>query len=169
MVVWLRWWWLRWWGAAVWRWLRWWWGCGVGGCGGGGCGSHSPYGGGSTLPHPMPPLHYTGWLLPHTRDFGGFATTRLSEGMHEVEFYKDKEGVVRALFRRHCLSSTYIPEGPGYPVFTSIPDGAPGLENLKADSAWNRTKVCSIIHPLHARLALISIPILVYSWLDLDL
>ena len=105
------------------------------------------------LPHPhAPPNNHppqspsmtcfmpTAWLAPFTRDFGGFATTKLSEGMHEIEFYKDSEGVVRALFRRHCLSSTWFPEGAGYPVFTKTPKGAPTLCDLKSDDSWSRTK-----------------------------
>ena len=83
----------------------------------------------------------SGWLLPFVRKFGGFATGKLSEGMHEVEFYKDSDGVVRAIFRRHCLSSTYFPEGKGYPVFEQEPTGMPQLAKLKAESEWRCTKV----------------------------
>ena len=90
-------------------------------------------------PHPSS-LNHIGWILQFSRTFGGFATSRISEGMHEVEFYQDREGVTRAVFRRHVLSSTYIPEGPGYPVFSSPPTGAPQLAPLKADSAWKATK-----------------------------
>ena len=84
---------------------------------------------------------FSNWLLPQTRSFGGFATCKLHEGMHEVEFYKDSDGVVRALFRRHCLSSTYFPEGKGYPVFEHALEGAPALAKLKTDSEWKSTKV----------------------------
>ena len=92
---------------------------------------------------------FTRWLLPFMRSFGGFATCKLHEGMHEVEFYKDSDGVVRALFRRHCLSSTYIPEGKGYPVFESDPVGTPSLAPLKKDSEWKSVKVSMQHMPLH--------------------
>ena len=38
-------------------------------------------------------------------------------------------------------SSTWLPEGPGYSVFSSLPTGFPGIAPFKADSEWHRTDV----------------------------
>lgn len=73
--------------------------------------------------------------------FGGYATNKFSEGMHEVKMYKDAGGIVRAMFRRHCMSSTWVPEGAGYPVFDRLPTGQSALKELKSDAAWHKTKV----------------------------
>eukprot|EP00965_Chrysotila_dentata_P246062 6206933-Pleurochrysis_carterae.AAC.2 len=65
--------------------------------------------------------------------------------MHEFLIRKDDKGVVRILFRKSSQASTWIPEGLGYEVFKSIPEGLPPLAALKPDQSWERYNVESAV------------------------
>lgn len=71
----------------------------------------------------------------------GFATGQYGSGMHEVMIRKDRFGVVRVWFRASSAASDWIPEGEGYEVFRSIPEGQPPVANGRPDHKWNRYKV----------------------------
>eukprot|EP00965_Chrysotila_dentata_P113293 3743900-Pleurochrysis_carterae.AAC.1 len=85
------------------------------------------------------------WLEPHVNQFGGFATGQFGDGMHEFLVRKDRDGVARILFRKSSQSSSWLPEGEGYPVFKSFPTGTPPLAKLKPDSAWERHQVMATV------------------------
>lgn len=86
---------------------------------------------------------WCGYFEPHIHErFGGFATSQFGSGMHEFRARMDSDGVVRVWFRRSSQASSWEPEGPGYPVFTSVPLGEPALAPAaKSDSKWRRIEV----------------------------
>jgi len=81
------------------------------------------------------------FFKPHVHRLGGFATGQFGAGMHEFYARKDSDGIVRLWFRASSQSSSWLPEGPGYQVFETLPIGKPPLAPAKADEAWSRTAV----------------------------
>ena len=77
--------------------------------------------------------------------FGGFATGQFGSGMHELVLRKDKFGEVRCHMRKSSASSSWLPEGEGYPVFKTIPTGHPILAEGKACHKWGREIVESTV------------------------
>eukprot|EP00965_Chrysotila_dentata_P020622 682899-Pleurochrysis_carterae.AAC.1 len=65
--------------------------------------------------------------------------------MHEFLVRKDRHGVVRIFFRKSSQSSTWLPEGEGYPVFRTTPTGTPPFAELKPDIAWERSIVMATV------------------------
>eukprot|EP00965_Chrysotila_dentata_P088715 2928779-Pleurochrysis_carterae.AAC.1 len=68
---------------------------------------------------------FKGLQEPHMHDFGGFATGKFGDGLHEFLLRKDAEGHVRTFFCKSSQASTWLPEGPGYKVWKAIPTGIP--------------------------------------------
>ena len=64
--------------------------------------------------------------------------------MHEFLLRKDRHGEVRFFYRKSSRA-TWLPEGEGFPVFKTIPLGAPALATAKSDHQWNRTTVTTTI------------------------
>eukprot|EP00962_Isochrysis_galbana_P018905 scaffold5482_cov105-Isochrysis_galbana.AAC.1 len=60
------------------------------------------------------PLHhvwdFSSWLADYLNAISGYATSRQSDGMHEMDFSLDREGEVRVRFRQSSQSSTWLPE-----------------------------------------------------------
>eukprot|EP00965_Chrysotila_dentata_P020709 685632-Pleurochrysis_carterae.AAC.1 len=65
--------------------------------------------------------------------------------MHEFFVRKDRNRIVRILFRQSSQASTWLPEGQGYEVFKTLPSSTPLLAKLKPDSAWKRDMVMATV------------------------
>eukprot|EP00965_Chrysotila_dentata_P059857 1985218-Pleurochrysis_carterae.AAC.1 len=61
--------------------------------------------------------------------------------MHEIYCRKDVNGDVRVWMRQLSQASDWLPEGSGYRIFKSIPEGAPPLAMVKPDVKWSRILV----------------------------
>eukprot|EP00965_Chrysotila_dentata_P127889 4229302-Pleurochrysis_carterae.AAC.1 len=61
--------------------------------------------------------------------------------MHDVYCRKDSNGDVRVWMRQSSQSTTWLPEGPGYLLFNSVPDGSPPLAKARPDTSWSRISV----------------------------
>tara|TARA_B110001452_G_scaffold119226_1_gene98931 strand:- start:231 stop:2348 length:2118 start_codon:yes stop_codon:yes gene_type:complete len=86
------------------------------------------------------------FFAPHVHErFTGFATSQFGSGMHEFVLRKDRNGDVRLRLRKSSHASSWLPEGEGYLVFKSMPQGAPKLAKAKDDAAWKRPTVESTI------------------------
>jgi hypothetical protein len=81
------------------------------------------------------------FFKPHVQRMGGFCTGQYGSGMHEFYARKDAHGAVRVWFRASSQASSWLPEGPGYLVFESVPVGLPLLAHAKADEEWGRCAV----------------------------
>lgn len=82
------------------------------------------------------------FFAPHVHGFiTGFATGQFGSGMHEFLLRKDKNGVVRLYMRKSSAASTWLPEGEGYPIFSSTPEGHPGLATPHPEHKWGRAEV----------------------------
>lgn len=86
------------------------------------------------------------YFAPHVEEkFGGFCTSQYGAGMHEIRCRKDKDGNVRVWLRASSASSTWLPEGDGYLMFKSLPDGEPPIAKGKTDREWRRDVVQSTV------------------------
>eukprot|EP00965_Chrysotila_dentata_P145618 4810097-Pleurochrysis_carterae.AAC.1 len=65
--------------------------------------------------------------------------------MHEFLARKDENGDVRIYLRRSSQSSFWFPDGPGYKIFSTPPNGIPELAMAKPDARWSRTTVESTV------------------------
>lgn len=79
--------------------------------------------------HQVQELHalwdWKAYFEPHvTERLGGFCTSQYGAGMHEFYLRKDSDGVVRFWARQSSRASSWLPEGPGYQVFETLPTGA---------------------------------------------
>ena len=84
------------------------------------------------------------FLEPHLHaQFKGFCTGQFGSGMHEFVLRKDRHGEVRLWLRKSSQASSWLPDGHGYPVFKSIPDGPPSFRAAKTDRQWKRAEVQS--------------------------
>lgn len=86
---------------------------------------------------------WSSYFAPHVHErFGGFATGQYGSGMHEFRARKDGAGVIRMWVRKSSQASSWLPEGPGYPVFAQVPTGEPPLAKAaKTESEWKRDEV----------------------------
>ena len=86
------------------------------------------------------------FFAPHVHErFTGFATSQFGSGMHEFVLRKDRNGDVRLRLRKSSRASSWLPEGEGYLVFKSMPQGVPKLAKAKDDATWKRSTVESTI------------------------
>eukprot|EP00965_Chrysotila_dentata_P144471 4771888-Pleurochrysis_carterae.AAC.1 len=69
------------------------------------------------------PSDFKGWLEPHMYEFGGCATGKFGDGMHEFLVMKNSEGHAFIFLRQSSQCSTWLPEDEGYIVFKTIPEG----------------------------------------------
>lgn len=91
------------------------------------------------LPHVW---NWHAFFEPHLHQkIKGFATGQYGPGMHEIIVRKDREGVVRVWFRSSSQASNWIPEGEGYPVFKTVPEGQPPIAPGRLDRKWKRYQV----------------------------
>ena len=81
------------------------------------------------------------FFKPHVTRLGGFCTSQYGTGMHEFYARKDREGVVRIWMRASSQASSWLPEGPGYQVFETVPKGRPSLASAQSDEVWGRLEV----------------------------
>lgn len=92
--------------------------------------------------HDVVELHavwdWKAFFEPHTERLGGFCTGQFGSGMHEVYCRKDAHGDVRVWMRQSSQSTDWLPEGPGYRLFKSVPEGHPSLARAKPDVRWSR-------------------------------
>eukprot|EP00965_Chrysotila_dentata_P002182 71779-Pleurochrysis_carterae.AAC.2 len=54
-------------------------------------------------------------------------------------------GVISFIAWRSSQATDFLPEGPGYRIFTSAPTGTPPLASAKSDQGWGRLEVESSI------------------------
>ena len=84
---------------------------------------------------------WSNFFNPHVARMAGFCTGQFGSGMHECYIRKDREGVVRCWMRKSSRSSTWFPEGEGYKVFETVPEGKPGIAKAHTDATWGRAAV----------------------------
>ena len=88
---------------------------------------------------------WKGYFAPHIHErFSGFATGQHGSGMHEFMLRKGSDGHVRFWFRKSSRAS-WLPEGDGYLVFNTIPEGKPKLAKAKAEHEWSGSTVISTV------------------------
>ena len=87
------------------------------------------------------------YFEPHVHErFSGFATSQYGSGMHEFLLRKGRDGCARLYVRKSSQASTWLPEGEGFPIFKTIPTGAPELATPHSEQSWKRDEVQQTIH-----------------------
>lgn len=82
------------------------------------------------------------YFAPHVCErLGGFCTSQHGQGMHEFQVRKDHAGIVRLCVRKSSQASGWFPEGPGYQVFDTIPEGV--LYSYYSDVCSHEWKECT--------------------------
>jgi hypothetical protein len=91
---------------------------------------------------------FSSWLQPLQNRLSGFARRQAISGhytgMSQFVFNADQAGEVRLRMRANVRASTWVPEGPGYPVFQdgcTLPSAPPKRAAFKTFAKWNRNTV----------------------------
>ena len=92
---------------------------------------------------------FTSWLQPICAKLTGYARREALgvhySGMGQFHFSREIEGATLLRMRVSPLSTTWLPDGPGYTVFTSGVEGQPPYKALKPFDVWRKDTVVSSI------------------------
>ena len=70
--------------------------------------------------------------------------------MHEFLLRKTSDGTVRLFMRKSSQASSWLPQGEGYPVFKSTPEGHPQLATPHPEHSWGRADVENAVRAVSA-------------------